>query len=353
MTAKQTPGWLKIFALSNLLFTFVVILWGAFVRKTHSGAGCGDHWPLCNGKVIPFASQTETMIEFTHRVTSGLAFVGVVGLWFATRRHFVAGSVQRRYASLSLIFMIIEALLGAGLVIFGLVNTNDSALRAFAVAIHLANTFVLVGFMSIAMLTIVTNKNPNFGRLFRNPVEATLSVLFALVLITVGCFGAIAALGNTLFPPESLVEGMIQHTNAAAHFLQRLKYLHPIIAIFGGLSLVAWIQIALSRTFANHPNSNKIWNSGQTLSGFIITNLALGGLDVVLLAPTWLSLAHLFMADLIWTAYVWHIFEKSQALEGAALEENPLIQTAPVYQGDQGAAGFLPLSSKILRKDST
>jgi cytochrome c oxidase assembly protein subunit 15 len=349
MQRNYTPQWLKVFAISNLLFTYAVILWGAFVRKTHSGAGCGDHWPLCNGEVIPVAPQTETMIEFTHRITSAVAFLGVVGLWIAARKYYATGSAQRRYAGLSLVFMIVEALLGAGLVIFGLVNTNESGLRAFAVAIHLANTFFLVGFLSTAAISIVTNRSPDFGRLFRSRLEGTLIVLFGTVLITVGCFGAIAALGNTLFPPESLVAGMLQHTNATANFLMRLKYLHPIMAIFGCLSLVAWIQIALARTSTSHSNGNRIWNSGQSLSGLIIANIVLGGLDVVLLAPTWLSLAHLLMADLIWTAFIWHIFEKSLAY--AVTMEVPNDSALSVAM-DQGANGFLPLNSKSFRKDS-
>ena len=245
--------------------------------------------------------------------------------------------------------MIIEALLGAGLVIFGLVHTNDSGLRAFAVAIHLANTFLLVGFMSVAMLAIVTNKSPNFRRLFRNPMEGSLIALFGAILITVGCFGAIAALGNTLFPPESLLAGMIQHTDATAHFLMRLKYLHPIMAVFGCLSLVAWIQIALSRMSTSQSNGNNIWTSGQTLSGLIIANIMLGGLDVILLAPTWLSLSHLLMADLIWTAFVWHIFERSLAHPAEADEYNTSAQASAVDHGDKG---FFPLSSKSFRKDS-
>jgi len=144
--------------------------------------------------------------------------------------------------------------------------------------------------------------------------------------------------------------GMIQHTDATAHFLMRLKYLHPITAIFGCLSLVAWIQIALARMSTSHSNGNNIWNSGQTVSGLIIANIMLGALDVILLAPTWLSLSHLLMADLIWTAYIWHIFERSLAHPIAVAEHN---ESAPSAAIDQGAKGFLPLNSKSFRKDST
>src|SRR5262249_41187531 len=63
------------FAWFVVAYNIAVILWGAYVRATGSGAGCGSHWPLCNGQVLPSAAQTQTLIEFTHRVTSGLSLV--------------------------------------------------------------------------------------------------------------------------------------------------------------------------------------------------------------------------------------------------------------------------------------
>ena len=63
-----------------------VILWGAYVRASGSGAGCGSHWPLCNGEVIPRLPATATLIEYSHRLTSGAALLGVVALFVWTRR---------------------------------------------------------------------------------------------------------------------------------------------------------------------------------------------------------------------------------------------------------------------------
>ena len=61
-----------------LAYNVVVILWGAIVRATGSGAGCGSHWPLCNGVVLPNAEKASTLIEFAHRATSGIALLLVV-----------------------------------------------------------------------------------------------------------------------------------------------------------------------------------------------------------------------------------------------------------------------------------
>ena len=74
------------FAWAVLAYDLVVVAWGAFVRATGSGAGCGKHWPSCNGEIVPRAPRVETAIEFTHRATSGIALVlGVVLLAWALR----------------------------------------------------------------------------------------------------------------------------------------------------------------------------------------------------------------------------------------------------------------------------
>ena len=76
-----------------LVYNLVVILWGAYVRATGSGAGCGSHWPLCNGEVIPRAPEVETLVEFTHRLSSGL---GIDYLGSAVISEGASGSIRRQ-----------------------------------------------------------------------------------------------------------------------------------------------------------------------------------------------------------------------------------------------------------------
>ena len=128
----------------SLGFTVFVILWGALVRATGSGAGCGSHWPLCNGEVVPQAPAVATIIEFGHRLTSGLALILAVALWRVARRSLPAEAPARRAALASLIFMITEALIGAGLVLLEYVADDQRLARGFWVAGHLVNTFLLV-----------------------------------------------------------------------------------------------------------------------------------------------------------------------------------------------------------------
>src|SRR2546425_1539791 len=78
------------YAWAVLAYNVAVVLWGAYVRATGSGAGCGNHWPDCNGAVIPTTDQAKTLIEFTHRASVGVGMVGVLALlvwtFLASRR---------------------------------------------------------------------------------------------------------------------------------------------------------------------------------------------------------------------------------------------------------------------------
>ena len=127
----------------------LVILWGAFVRATGSGAGCGSHWPLCNGVVLPREARVDTMIEFFHRITSALSGLFVLAMVVWAFRLFPKGHIVRKGAVLSLFFIITESLLGAGLVLFEWVAHNASVGRAISMALHLVNTFLLLGAVTL------------------------------------------------------------------------------------------------------------------------------------------------------------------------------------------------------------
>ncbi|HYG66947.1 MAG TPA: COX15/CtaA family protein, partial [Anaeromyxobacteraceae bacterium] len=193
------------FAWSVLAYNLLVVAWGAYVRATGSGAGCGRHWPMCNGEVLPRAASVETAIEFTHRVTSGLALVLVVALVAWAFRAFGAGHAVRRGAVWSLVLMLVEALLGAGLVLFGWVAKDESIARGWVMALHLANTFLLLGAIG---LTAWWSGAPGGIRLRgRGSLAALLGAALAATMLA-GVSGAIAALGDTLFPATSFAAGL-------------------------------------------------------------------------------------------------------------------------------------------------
>ncbi|HLL72927.1 MAG TPA: COX15/CtaA family protein [Pyrinomonadaceae bacterium] len=273
-----------------------VIVWGAYVRASFSGDGCGSHWPLCNGEVIPTTGLLKTLIELTHRLTSGVALLLVIWMVWQTKL-FPRGHRVRRGAFWSLIFILIEALIGAALVKFELVAGNASVARAFVMSIHLVNTFLLLAALSLTAWWAMG------GAGVRLRGQGKVSLLFALGLagtLLIAVSGAIAALGDTLFPASSLAQGIRQDFSPAAHFLVRLRVLHPLLAVLIGCYAVA--AASYVNTFLRPgERTKKLTNLLTTL---FIVQLTVGIMNVSLLAPVWLQLTHLLLADFFWIALV-------------------------------------------------
>jgi heme A synthase len=284
------------FAWCVLAWNVGVILWGAYVRATGSGAGCGAHWPLCNGEVVPRAPSTEMLVEFSHRLTSGLALVAVLVLAVWIWRMVAAGHPARRAGIASLVFIIVEALLGAGLVLFGLVARDESLARAMVMPLHLANTMVLLLFLTLTAHFLsggapiaISGRTRTFG----------VVVLLLALMIGVGKTGAIAALGDTLYPASSLLEGLSADFAPTTSLLLRLRILHPALGVAVGAMLVfgtAAIPLA-----AGDRRGRLARRAVVTLAA---VQVVVGFVNVWLLAPVWLQLTHLLLADLLWIALV-------------------------------------------------
>ncbi|MBX7135957.1 MAG: heme o synthase [Fimbriimonadaceae bacterium] len=284
------------FAIGVLVYTVLVIIWGAFVRASWSGDGCGAHWPLCNGAIIPDAEHPKTWVEFGHRISSGLVLPLVIAMLVAAFRATTRGDQARKAAFFSFFFTITEALVGARLVLGGLVAQNDSVSRAVWMAIHLANTFMLLASMALTVWFSMGGKRLRFRN--QGSIAWALGIGIAGVLI-LGVSGAVAALGDTLFPARSLAEGLQQDVSPTAHFLIRLRLLHPMIAVSVGVYLVfvAGLVAFLRPTIYVRRFSN-------ALIALFIVELALGLINVLLKAPIWMQLVHLAVADLLWLSLI-------------------------------------------------
>jgi heme A synthase len=283
-------------------YLILVILWGAFVRATGSGAGCGSHWPLCNGVVVPRAPRTETIIEFTHRLSSALSGLLVIALLVWAFRLYPKGHLVRRGAVLSLVFILTEGLLGAGLVLFEWVADNASVARAISMGAHLINTFLLLAAVTLtawwAGAATRAGENPVLYLRGQGRVGWLIAGgLFALVIL--GVSGAVTALGDTLFPSGSLSEGIAQDFMPTAHFLVRLRIYHPILAVLTGIYLV-WAGRAIA---AARPGIGALAFS-RLITILVAIQLVAGFVNVLLNVPVWMQLVHLLLADLLWIAAV-------------------------------------------------
>lgn len=275
------------FAWLNLGYNLLVILWGAFVRATGSGAGCGDHWPLCDGQVIPQAPDTAQMIEFSHRVTSGIALILAIVLLVWALRLFAKGQAARRMAIASFVIIIIEALLGAGLVLFELTADNASMARAFAMGLHLANTFLLIGAQTLTAWFAGGRPTPRFQDQGAVPFFLLAALLGTML---VGSSGAVTALGDTLLH--------FAHVDAS-HPLVVMRVIHPLLGTIVGVAMLLVARMAVLRDSAAL-TVRLAWST----AGVFILQILLGGINVLLKAPVWMQLVHLLMADLAWILLV-------------------------------------------------
>ena len=299
-SSEEGPKRFAAYAWFVTALTLGVILWGAYVRASRSGDGCGAHWPLCNGSVVPDATQVKTLVEFAHRATSGVAFLLVVGLVVWALRGFRRGHAVRRAAALAGVFIVTESLIGAGLVLLRYVGDNASVARAVYLSIHLVNTFLLVAALALTAWWASVGEfipRPRLRDFMRGRVGAALSC--ALIL---GVSGAVAALGATLFGGSAEgfngVEGM---THAARLMFSLRQYmLHPLLAILVG-GYLAYFAFTL---FKSH--SADVWVRRWAASVLVLVAAQFGAglLNAALLAPVWLQIVHLLLADLLWLALV-------------------------------------------------
>jgi heme A synthase len=292
----QNGGRFPLYAWGVLGFNLLVILWGAYVRASGSGAGCGSHWPLCNGEVVPRTRGAETLIELTHRTTSGVALILVLGLLVWAFRSYPGKHPARLGAVLSIIFIIIEALIGAGLVLFGFVADNDSIGRAAYLSIHLVNTFLLLAVLALTAWWATG------APALRLRGQGALGLILAAGLfgtLVLGVSGAVTALGDTLFPSGSLAAGLRDDFSPTAHILIRLRVLHPTIAV-----LVSALLIAAARLAAARRPVRTTKRLALALVALVVIELCAGLINLILLAPIPMQIVHLLLADLLWTVLV-------------------------------------------------
>lgn len=279
-----------------LAYNVAVILWGAFVRATGSGAGCGEHWPLCNGVVVPRSPQLATVIELTHRLTSSLAGVFVIGLVIGAFRAYPKAHAVRRLAVWSLVLTITEGLIGAWLVLAGHVAQNVSVWRGVSLTVHLVNTlFLLAALTSTAWVASAAQTPARRRDTSRLPFAA-----MGVGLLFVGVTGAIAALGDTLFSPESVAQGMTQDFAASSHIFVRLRILHPIAAAIVGVSLI----VLGVRTLARSIEGSALWRQAVLLVALTGCQILVGAINLLLLAPVWMQILHLLVADAVWISFL-------------------------------------------------
>ncbi len=292
-------------ATATLVYTLLVIVWGAFVRVSDSGDGCGTHWPTCQGAVLPPSPTVKTLVELGHRVTSGpILGLMVIGQTIWSFFVFEKGHLARKATIASLVFTVTEALVGAALVLLRKVARDQSTSRGYWMSGHLVNTLLLVATLS---LVVWAARRPLATRLtfFKNGRAgrpARLALLAMGLVILTSVTGAIAALGDTLFPAASFAEGVKADFDGSAHIFLQLRALHPFAAVVTAILLVAVATMLSQRKVVTDEATR---TAARRLGLAVFAQMGIGIVNLALAAPMVLQLVHLLFADLLWIALVY------------------------------------------------
>ena len=280
-------------SLYGLVVSVFSIIAGAIVRATGSGDGCGASWPTCNGEIIPELDTPSELIEFLHRSVSGVLLIITLIIFVKSFKDEVP-TLQKKIIWSLTFFVLLEALIGAVIVIYEWVGMNSSAPRIIAVPLHLVNTFGLLG-----AYTLLVHLTRNSKTTLNNFFDRGFKIGLFLFLLS-GATGSIAALADVVFPSESFITGLAEDFDTNSEILTRLRIFHPIVA--SALSLYLYSE------------ANRLQNEYQVITKniklLILLGVLLGVSNVISNIILPLSILHLLMADLLWILYVYKSAEK-------------------------------------------
>ncbi len=288
------PRDLSRLAWGVLAYTLLVILFGAVVRITGSGAGCGQHWPTCHGDITYLPETTKNLVEYTHRLTSGLLNLAIFAMAIAAFRRFESGHLVRKAALASVVFVLIEDAIGAALVLLKLVGENGSVARAIWMAAHSINTNLLLTPLVVLAWAASRRSNQPWNAL---AVGSRRVVVGLGVVLVVAMTGAVTALGDTLYPVDTTADLAARLTadhSVAANFLERGRAIHPIVAITAAGYLL-WMASGLA-------DRSPRW--ARVTQALVFLQVAAGVLNVLLSAPGWMQVVHLALSSTLWIALV-------------------------------------------------
>jgi len=311
--------------MSALFATAFVILFGAFVRASLSGDGCGVSWPLCGGTLDGVNTQDKTLIELTHRTTSSLLGLFLVVFYLLLRKEEPKGSLLRRAVGLSVIGCIISGLIGMLLVRYGWVVEDKSTARMIAMPAHLLNTYFLMASLGVAHWAARGGERLKWRW---SPASSMLAAI-AVASVLFGLTGAISAMGKTAFhrevqAAEGLAERVNLHLGESASPILRGGVAHPLLAV-SLFALVIWAAGFVARTTP----TPGVRRQAKWLSWGYIAQMGIGIVNLAISAPPWMQLVHLAAALVVWQVFVELSAETLSAHDVPAYDEERVPDTRP------------------------
>ena len=328
-SAKHSVKIFSRFCFGLLVFCLIIILWGAWVRISHSGDGCGVHWPDCQGQyLIHKTAPAKTWIEWTHRASTALFGLLVLLLVALAFIKFPPRHIVRKNVLYILLFTVTEALIGAGLVLFSLTGANTSFARIFVMNLHLVNSLALTACLFMCWRFSLNKvfsfsgaegggRNANASSFGTEGGGITVSAsslsstdvsspdrayfpCFIFIFFLIAFFGSISALSSTLYPSHSLIEGFLRDFGLGSSsfepgsvWLIRLRWLHPLLAVFLGGGFALYCHKFFKNQQGHKDKSLILFTACLGLA------IVSGVLNLVLLSPVILKLSHLLIVYLL------------------------------------------------------
>lgn len=275
-------------ALTTALLTIGLIVFGAVVRVTDSGLGCGNQWPLCNGTIIPPLDNLTAWIEWLHRLFAILiGLLGLVTLVVAMRAYRKQNSRVLAATVVAALLFAFQSALGALVVVLDLPPT--------AVTLHLGTAMLLLGALLVAAVLSTYKPRRVYGR-SAFTMLAYITTALSLVVILSGALvrGSGATLACTDWP---LCNGELLPFSQGA--LATIHVLHRLIVVALGLSLVFLLAAARRSAVDRRMQSLTILA--------LVMYLAQAGVGALFVlsaaAPLW-GAAHVGMAAATWALLI-------------------------------------------------
>ncbi|MFA1818695.1 heme A synthase [Virgibacillus oceani] len=304
----KTLKWLSVVTTIGMMF---VLLGGALVTKTGSGEGCGDSWPLCEGQLVPSVITAELVIEFSHRLVSGVVGITVILLSILAWKYIGHIREMRFLAVMSVAFLILQALLGAAVVMWG---QHD-----FIMAAHFGIS--LISFAAVFLLTLlifeIDKKLDTSGLLIKKKhrIEIYALSIFTMIVVYTG-----ALVRHT---EANLVCADWPFCNNAAPFdfasystEQWIQMGHRLMA---GI-LFIWTILFFIKVMKNYRVNKVMYFGWMTALGLICLQVFFGAMIIFTLLNLGVALLHALVITLYFSVLCYFILLSSRSAKPEQIE---------------------------------
>lgn len=306
--------WFAPLALTTALLTIGLIVFGAVVRVTDSGLGCGNHWPLCNGTVFPPLDNLTAWIEWLHRLFALLIGIfGVITLILAIIGYRKRNRPVLIATVIAAILFFVQSMLGALVVVLDLPPTF--------VTLHLGTAMLLLAALVVAALLAMYSADTHYQTdKFTTLTYATTALSLVIILTGALVRGSGATLACTTWP---LCNGAILPTGEGQWALIHMFHRLAVAALGIAVVLVVWMAFSLKRP-------RRIKSLAVAAGCCYLAQAAIGAMFVFTsAAPLWGAL-HVLFAALTWILFVsLSVFESMNtreiSMEAAAWQSNPAL----------------------------